>query len=147
MTRVLILHGPNLNALGSREPEVYGRTRLEDIDRDLRRLAAELEMEIEIQQSQHEGVLIDAVHRARGHFDGILLNPGGLTHTSVALADAVRSAQVPTVEVHVSNPHARESFRHQSFLSAAALGVIQGFGGDSYAIAFRALAGHLRHGR
>lgn len=147
MTRVLILHGPNLNALGSREPEVYGRTRLDEVDADLRRLAAELEMEIEILQSQHEGVLIDAVHRASGRFDGIVLNPGGLTHTSVALADAVRSVPVPTVEVHVSNPHARESFRRRSYLSPAALGVVQGFGPGSYGLALRALAGHLRHGR
>lgn len=146
MRRVLILHGPNLNALGTREPDVYGRSTLDDVDRALRQLAAELDCEVEILQSNHEGVLVDALHSARGRVDGILLNPGGLTHTSVALGDAVRASQVPTVEVHVTNPHARESFRHQSYVSGAAVGVIQGFGVDSYLLGLRALSGHLNRG-
>ncbi len=146
MTRVLILHGPNLNALGTREPDVYGRTTLDDVDRALRRLAAELGCEVEILQSNHEGVLVDALHNARSSFHGVLLNPGGLTHTSVALGDAVRAAQLPTVEVHVTNPHAREAFRHRSFVSAAALGVVQGFGADSYLLGLRALCAHLARG-
>jgi len=138
-----VLHGPNLNALGTREPDVYGSTTLDEVDAELRRIAPELGCEVECRQSQHEGVLIDALYQARGRSDGVLLNPGGLTHTSVALGDAVRGAGLPVVEVHVSNPHAREAFRHRSFVSAAALGVVQGFGADSYPIALRALSGHL----
>ena len=146
MPRVLILHGPNLNALGTREPDVYGRTTLDDVDRALRRLAAELGCEVEILQSNHEGVLVDALHNARSNFHGVLLNPGGFTHTSVALGDAVRAAQLPTVEVHVTNPHAREAFRHRSYVSGAALGVVQGFGADSYLLGLRALCAHLARG-
>lgn len=143
MHRVLVLHGPNLNALGTREPEVYGRVTLEEIERRLRGLAAELGCELECLQSNHEGVLIDALYAARGRAHGVLLNPGGLTHTSVAMRDAVAGAGVPVVEVHVSNPHAREAFRHPSLVSGAALGVVQGFGPESYLLALRGLAGHL----
>jgi 3-dehydroquinate dehydratase-2 len=146
MPRVLILHGPNLDALGTREPDVYGRATLDDVDRALRQLAVELGCEVEILQSNHEGVLVDALHNARGRCHGVLLNPGGLTHTSVAIADAVRAAQLPTVEVHVTNPHARESFRRLSYVSAAALGVVQGFGADSYLLALRGLAAWLARG-
>lgn len=146
MPRILVLHGPNLNALGIREPEVYGRTTLESIDRGLQSLGAELGCEVTCRQSNHEGVLIDALHDARTHADGVLLNPGGLTHGSVALRDAVAAAGLPVVEVHVSNPQSRESFRHASTVSGVALGVIQGFGADSYRLALRALAGHLTHG-
>jgi len=147
MHRILVLHGPNLNALGTREPEIYGHATLEDIDRRLRALAAELEVEIECLQSNHEGVLIDALHQARGRTDGVLLNPGGLTHTSVALRDAVAATGLPVVEVHVSNPQARESFRHTSTVSAAAVAVVQGFGADSYLLALRGLAARLGNGR
>lgn len=143
MPRILVLHGPNLHALGTREPEIYGRISLEDVDEHLSSLGRELGCEVESLQSDHEGVLIDALHRARGSFQGIILNPGGLTHTSVALRDAVRAAALPTVEVHVSNPHTRETFRHTSFISGAALGVVQGFGVDSYALALRGLLGYL----
>jgi len=145
MPRILVLHGPNLNALGTREPEIYGRITLESIDRGLRSLAAELGCEVECRQTNHEGVLIDALHDARARADGVLLNPGGLTHTSVALRDAVAAAGLPVVEVHVSNPQARESFRHASAVSGVALGVIQGFGADSYRLALRALVGYLTH--
>lgn len=145
MHSILVLHGPNLGALGTREPEVYGRESLEDLDRRLVALGAELGVEVECHQSNHEGVLIDAVHRARRHSHGILLNPGALTHTSVALRDAVIATGIPVVEVHLTNPSARESFRHASFLSGAVLGVVQGFGGESYLLALRALAGHLDH--
>lgn len=147
MHRILVLHGPNLNALGTREPEIYGHATLEDIDRRLRALAAELRVEVECLQSNHEGVLIDALHQARGRTDGVLLNPGGLTHTSVALRDAVAATGLPVVEVHVTNPQARESFRHTSTVSAAAAAVIQGFGADSYLLALRGLAARLDHGR
>ena len=148
MPRILVLHGPNLGALGVREPEVYGRVSLETVDRGLTHLAAELGCEVECRQTNHEGVLIDALHNAREVAQGVLLNPGGLTHTSVALRDAVAAAGLPVVEVHVSNPAAREPFRHRSMISGAALGLVQGFGADSYAIALRALAGVLsRAGR
>ena len=145
MHRILVLHGPNLNALGTREPETYGHASLDDIDRRLVGLGAELGVEVECQQSNHEGVLIDALYRARGHSHGILLNPGALTHTSLALRDAALAASLPVVEVHLTNPNARESFRQRSYLSAAALGVVQGFGAESYLLALRALAGHLAH--
>jgi 3-dehydroquinate dehydratase II len=146
MPRIIVLHGPNLHALGSREPGIYGRMSLDDIHRHLESLAKELGCEIEWLQSNHEGVLMDALHGARGRgIAGALLNPGGLTHTSVALRDAVLASGLPVIEVHVSNPHARESFRHVSLISGAALGVIQGFGPNSYALALRAMAEHLQH--
>ena len=146
MHRILVLHGPNLHALGTREPRTYGHTTLDEIDRRLATLAAELGVEVECQQSNHEGVLIDALYRARGRSHGILINPGALTHTSVALRDATLAAGIPVVEVHLSNPSARESFRQHSFLSGAAVGVIQGFGADSYLLALRAMAGLLAGG-
>jgi 3-dehydroquinate dehydratase-2 len=145
MRRFLVLHGPNLDALGTREPETYGHTTLEHIDRDLHALAAELRCEVECRQSQHEGVLIESLYRARGAFDGVLLNPGGLTHTSVALRDAVLASGLPVVEVHVTNPHRREPFRHTSLVSGACIAVVQGFGADSYALALRGLAARSGH--
>ncbi len=143
MHRILVLHGPNLNLLGTREPDIYGSVTLDEIDRRLQVLGGELGCEVECRQSNHEGVLLDALHGARGRFHGVLINPGGLTHTSVALRDAVLAVGLPVIEVHVSNPHARESFRHRSFVSGAALGVVQGFGPDSYTLALRAMAGWL----
>lgn len=145
MHRILVLHGPNLNALGTREPEIYGHDSLGDIDQRLGKLAAELGIEVECRQSNHEGVLIDALHSARDRSHGILLNPAGLTHTSVALRDAVVAAGIPVVEVHLSNPNARESWRHTSLTAGAALGVVQGFGVDSYLLGLRALSAHLAH--
>jgi 3-dehydroquinate dehydratase II len=147
MPRILVLHGPNLGALGTREPDVYGRVSLETIDRGLQGLAGELGCEVECRQTNHEGVLIDALHNARAVANGVLLNPGGLTHTSVALRDAVAAAGLPVVEVHVTNPAAREPFRHASMISGAALGVVQGFGADSYGLALRALVGVLQRAR
>lgn len=143
MHRVLVLHGPNLGALGVREPEIYGRETLDEIDRRLHTLGAELGCEVETFQSNHEGVLLDALHRARGRFDGVLLNPGGLTHTSVALRDAARAVGFPVIEVHMSNPLAREPFRAVSMISAAALAVVQGFGAESYLLALRGLVSRL----
>jgi 3-dehydroquinate dehydratase-2 len=145
MHRILVLHGPNLNALGTREPQTYGHASLDDIHRRLEGLASELGVGLEFQQSNHEGVLIDALYRARGNAQGILLNPGALTHTSVALRDAALAAGIPVVEVHLTNPGTREAFRHTSMLSGAVLGVVQGFGADSYLLGLRALAGHLAH--
>ena len=147
MHRILVVHGPNLNALGTREPDVYGTTTLDDVHRRLEQLASELDCRIESLQSQHEGVLIDALYGARGRMDGVLLNPGALTHTSVALRDAIAATRLPVIEVHVTNPHARESFRHSSLISGAALGVIQGFGADSYLLALRAMSGYLSRGQ
>ena len=141
-----MLHGPNLDALGTREPGIYGRETLEDVDRALRDLGRELGCEVESRHTPHEGVLIEALYRARGHSAGVLLNPGGLTHTSVALRDAVVGCGLPVVEVHVSNPHRREVFRHRSLVSGAALATVQGFGTESYRLALRGLVAHLARG-
>ena len=141
--RILVLHGPNLNALGTREPAVYGRASLDDIRGLLESLALQLGCEVECRQTSHEGVLIDALHSAGGGADGVLLNPGGLTHSSVALRDAVLAAGVPVVEVHLSNPCARETFRRTSLISGAAVGVVQGFGPAGYELALRGLMGVL----
>ncbi len=143
MKRVLVLNGPNLAALGTREPAFYGRETLDDIRRRLEAIAPGLGCEVECRQSDHEGVLIEALHSARGHADGVLLNPGGLTHTSVALRDAVLASGLPVVEVHLTNPHAREPFRHTSFISGTAVGVVQGFGPAGYELALRGLMGVL----
>lgn len=143
--RILVINGPNLHALGTREPELYGRETLADVEARLRELGGELGCEVECFQSNHEGALIDALYQARGRVHGVVLNPGGLTHTSVALRDAVKGAALPTVEVHVSNPHSRESFRQTSYVSAAALGTVQGFGTAGYLLALRGLVAHLSH--
>ena len=141
MPRVLVLHGPNLQALGTREPAVYGDATLEDVERRLGTLAAELHCEIECRQSNHEGVLIDLLYGASAHAQGVLLNPGAFGHTSVALRDCIAAIPVPVVEVHLTNPHAREPFRRLSTISPVVRGVIEGFGVDSYLLGLRALAG------
>ena len=143
MLRILVLHGPNLQALGSREPEVYGRVTLDEVNARLQALANELGCEIESLQSAHEGVLIDALYQARGRCHGVVFNPGGLTHTSVALRDAVAGAGLPTVEVHVSHPPAREPFRHGSLIANVAVGTVSGFGAESYLLALRGLVARL----
>ena len=140
MHRILVLHGPNLDALGSREPDLYGRDSLDDVNLRLQKLGHELGCQVECLQSQHEGVLIDELHRARGRCEAVVLNPGGLTHTSVALHDAIRAAGVPVIEVHLTNPSAREPFRQVSLTAAAATAVVQGFGAASYERALRGLA-------
>jgi 3-dehydroquinate dehydratase-2 len=145
MHRILVLHGPNLDALGIREPDIYGQDSLDAINLRLQRLGRELDCEVECLQSQQEGVLIDELHRARGRCHAVLLNPGGLTHTSVALRDAVKGSGLPVVEVHLSNPSAREPFRQHSLTAGVAMGVVQGFGAASYELALRGLAGHLSH--
>jgi 3-dehydroquinate dehydratase-2 len=146
MHHILVLHGPNLNALGTREPNEYGRASLADIERRLHELAPQLGCELECRQSNHEGVLIDAVYGSQPRVSGILINPAGLTHTSVALRDALKAVDRPVVEVHLTNPAAREPFRRSSLISGVALGVVQGFGADSYLLGLRALAGHLKGG-
>lgn len=139
MTRVLVLHGPNLNLTGKREPEVYGRDTLDDIDGSLRQRAREWSAELRIVQSNHEGVLIDALHQAMGWADGALFNPGAFTHYSYALRDAVAAVGYPVVEVHLSLPAAREDFRRTSVIAPVCRGQIAGFGPLSYELALEAL--------
>jgi 3-dehydroquinate dehydratase-2 len=143
MSSFLILNGPNLNLLGTRQPEVYGRTTLDDIRLLCETAAARHDVTIAFAQSNHEGTLIDAIHAARGVHAGIILNAGAYTHTSVALMDAISSAAVPLVEVHLSNIHAREAFRHKSFIAPVAIGQICGFGAHGYVLAIDALVAHL----
>lgn len=142
--RILVLHGPNLNLLGQREPEVYGRQTLANINEALASLADELDASLDAYQSNHEGDLIDRIHAASGNgYAGIIINPGGLTHTSVALRDAISSIDLPVVETHLSNIHARESFRHHSYLAGVVVGQVAGFGSMSYLMALRGLVAHL----
>jgi 3-dehydroquinate dehydratase-2 len=129
---ILLLNGPNLNLLGTREPGVYGRTNLDDVVAAAAAQAQKAGAIFSHLQSNHEGVLIDRIHAARGQVDAIIINPGGLTHTSIALRDALAGVEIPFVEVHISNVHARETFRHHSYLSAIATGVICGLGVDGY---------------
>jgi 3-dehydroquinate dehydratase-2 len=138
--KILVLNGPNLNLLGTREPGVYGATTLPQIDQQLVEIAREHEAQITCFQSNHEGALIDRIHQARVEgVEGIVINPGGLTHTSVALRDALAGVAIPFVEVHISNVHKREAFRHHSFLSEIAVGVICGLGPVGYQMALRFL--------
>lgn len=144
MASILVLSGPNLNLLGTREPEIYGATTLEDIHELCRAEAKALGCSVTCEQSNHEGSLIDAIHGARGLHAGIAINAGAYTHTSIALHDAIKAVGLPTVEVHMSNVHARESFRHHSTIAPVVLGQIVGFGAQSYVLAMRALAQHLK---
>jgi 3-dehydroquinate dehydratase-2 len=143
--RILVLHGPNLNLLGKREPEIYGTLSLADVNATLEALGAEFECTLGFFQSNSEGALVDAVQQAPENYDGILINPAAYTHTSIALRDALAAIGLPFVEVHLSNIHRREEFRHHSFLAPLALGQICGFGLDSYLLGLRALFNHIKN--
>jgi len=137
------MNGPNLNLLGLRQPEVYGTMTLADVEQICLDQAREIGVEVDFVQSNHEGVLIDAIHDARGTYSGIILNAGGLTHTSIALMDAIASVAIPLVEVHLSNIHQREAFRHRSYISKVAVGQICGFGALGYVLGLQAICNHL----
>ncbi len=137
--KILLLHGPNLNLLGTREPEIYGTMTLDDINQKMIALGNELNAEIKCLQSNHEGALIDALQDARTWANGVVFNPGGYTHTSVALRDAISAIVIPVIEVHLSNVYAREEFRHTSLVSAVCKGKVTGFGWRSYELGLRGL--------
>jgi 3-dehydroquinate dehydratase-2 len=141
---ILVLHGANLNMLGRREPEIYGKLSLEDINQILTEDAQALGVNLEILQSNYEGILIEAIHKAWQRQDGLVINPGAFTHTSVAIRDAIASVNIPTVEVHLSNIYKREEFRHHSFIAPVAIGQISGFGVDSYRLGLQAIVRHQR---
>jgi 3-dehydroquinate dehydratase II len=145
MPRILVLHGPNLNLLGRREPEIYGVVTLEEINRRLQKVATEHHAEIEILHSNHEGGLIEAIHGAMGRIDALVINAGAYTHTSVALRDAIAAVDIPTIEVHLSNLARREGFRQHSYLTEVAVGQIMGFGADSYTLGLQAALLYLSH--
>ena len=143
MTSILVLNGPNLNLLGQRQPDVYGHTTLSDIETDCVSYGEACGCAVACLQSNHEGALIDAIHSSKGLHDGIVLNAGAYTHTSIALMDAIASVEIPVVEVHLSNIHARESFRHTFYIAPVAIGQICGFGAFGYRMALDALCAHL----
>jgi len=145
--KIVVIHGPNLVLLGRREPEVYGHETLADVDRALSDLAGDLGIEVETFQSNHEGEIIDFIHRSSSDVDGFLVNPGALTHTSVALRDALLGVALPFVEVHISNTHAREPFRRHSYLADVAVGVVSGFGVPGYLLGLRGLVGRITGSR
>lgn len=144
--RILVLHGPNLNLLGTREPEIYGTLTLAGINDAMLSLATELGVDVTFFQSNSESALIDTIHSAVASCDGILINPAAYTHTSVAIRDAVTAVGLPVVEVHLSNIHAREQFRTRSYIAPVAVGQVSGFGLNSYLLGFRALFNHIKKG-
>ena len=147
MAKVLVIHGPNLNMLGKRETGVYGNATLDEINNAVRLLAKELDADVSFFQSNSEGKLIDIIHEAAGAYDAIVINPGGYTHSSVALRDAIAAVNIPAVEVHMSNIYSREEFRHHSYISSVAVGQISGFGVNSYLLGLRAAVEMARRGK
>jgi len=135
--KILVIHGPNLNLLGKRETSVYGDLTLEDINNSIKRVAKEIGVEVSLRQSNHEGEIVDVIQNS-GDFDAIVINPAAYTHTSVAIRDAIAAVNIPTIEVHISNIHKREKFRHRSLIAPVASGQISGFGPDSYLLGLRA---------
>ena len=141
--KIQVLNGPNLNLLGTREKNIYGSVKLDDIKKQLEQLACELSLDIDFFQTNSETELIEKIHQSKGRFDGIIINPAAYTHTSIALMDAIAAVEIPAVEVHLSNIHAREEFRHKSYPAKVCIGQISGFGSNSYTLALRALAEYL----
>ncbi len=139
MPRILVIHGPNLNLLGKREPEIYGKVSLTQINKALKELAKEKNIEIDIVQTNHEGEIVELIGKARRHFDGIVINPAAYTHTSIAIRDAIQATKIPTVEVHISNIYAREDFRHTSLIAPVVKGQVTGFGLHSYLLGLEAI--------
>lgn len=142
--KILIIHGPNLNMLGKREPSIYGASTLQEINRILKEESRRLDVKIEVFQSNSEGEIVGRIQDAMKKSDGILINPGAYTHTSIAIRDAILSAGLPVVEVHISNIYKREDFRQKSFISGVSVGVISGFGSDSYILGLNGLVNYLR---
>lgn len=143
MLRILVLHGPNLNLLGTREQSIYGTTSLDGLDTAISKLAEELAIEVDIRQSNSEGELVSWIQEARSGYQGIVINPAGYTHTSIAIRDALAAVDLPTIEVHLSNVHQREEFRHRSYIAGVAMGQIAGLGPTGYLLALRGLHNHL----
>jgi 3-dehydroquinate dehydratase II len=141
--KILVLNGPNLNLLGKRQPDIYGRLTLEQINQKVRALAQELGVDVDIRQSNHEGELVTWIQEALGQFGAIVINPAAYTHSSVAMRDAITAVGLPTIEIHLSNVHKRESFRHHSYIAEAAVGQITGFGAESYLLGLRAAVARL----
>ncbi|MEO0771476.1 MAG: type II 3-dehydroquinate dehydratase [Cyanobacteria bacterium J06649_4] len=144
MLSILVLNGPNLNMLGKREPGIYGSQTLEDINLQLKKVASALDIELTFFQSNHEGALVDQIQLALSLHQGILINPGAYTHTSVAIRDAIAAVAIPTVEIHLSNIHKREALRHHSYIAPVAVGQISGFGADSYRLGLEGLVAYLK---
>jgi len=142
--KILVLHGPNLNLLGKREPEKYGFRTLDDINGELQDIASRMEVEVECYQSNNEGELVELIQSAANRYDGIIINPAAYTHTSIAIRDAIEAVNLPTVEVHLSNIYSREEFRHKSYISAVCVGQITGFRDDSYKLALKAIVNYLK---
>ncbi len=144
MHKILVIHGPNLNLLGTREPDIYGKISITQINKELTKLAAKNKIQLEIAQSNHEGEIVDLIGKAKGKFSAIVINPAAYTHTSVAIMDAISAVAVPTVEVHLSNIYSREEFRHTSLISPVVIGQVSGFGVNSYILGLEAAIGIIK---